>query len=447
MAHPAPPRSDVSAGVGLAGLAGLLAWLLVCRNWPAVADALAIPGPRQPLSGPYASLAALLFSAVPMVLWSLCVDKVHRDPATGIDWSRPRARRDHFGISLVKLVGLWATWAVIGGAYCIARYYWQEPYLFAIHVLAAAAVPMVVLSVPYVFWIDRYLMEPRDGAWHCGALLLGRPGADWSEVARHTRAWAVKGFFTAFMVSILPSGFARIVSFDWHSLAGDPVHTSYWLCEAMFLFDVQIGMVGYILTLRPLAAQIRSAQPRLAGWVAALICYPPFLLMNSGGPLDYHAYTADWAYWLADHPALLWGWGMLLVVLTGCYAWATFAFGLRFSNLTYRGVLTNGPYRYTKHPAYLSKNLFWWASTMPMLVTTHSLVDAVRNTVILAGVSAVYWWRARTEEAHIAGEDPKYRAYAEWMAEHGLLTAPLTRLSRWLVRSLSVPAEVPHPAE
>jgi len=386
------------------------------------------------LSGPYAALAALLFSGTPMVLWSVLVDRVHRDPATGIDWSRPRALRDHLGISLTKLLGLWATWALIGFGYCIARFYWDDPYLFAIHVLAAAAVPMVVLSVPYVLWLDRYLKEPRDGCWHFGALLLGLAGlgagGDRGELGRHVRAWTVKGFFTAFMISILPGGFNGIVSLDWHTVAGDPVRTSFWLCEAMFLVDVQIAMVGYILTLKPLAAQIRSAQPRLAGWVAALICYPPFLLMDSGGPLDYHANTADWAFWLGGHPALLWGWGLLLVVLTGIYAWATVAFGLRFSNLTHRGVLTNGPYRFTKHPAYLAKNLFWWASTLPMLATTHSPVDALRNTVILAGVSAVYWWRARTEEQHLAGADPKYRAYAAWMAEHGLVTAPLCRLAR-----------------
>ena len=123
---------------------------------------------------------------------------------------------------------------------------------------------------------------------------------------------------------------------------------------------------------------------------------------------------------------------MLLVALTGIYAWATFAFGLRFSNLTYRGVLTNGPYRFTRHPAYLSKNLFWWASTLPFLVTNGSVTDVVRNSVCLAAVNGIYFWRARTEEEHLWSEDPKYRAYHAWMSEHGLITAPLVRLKRRL---------------
>ncbi|MDE2403985.1 MAG: DUF1295 domain-containing protein [Sphingomonadales bacterium] len=444
MSTTALPRSDVSAGVGLSGLAGLALWVGVCRNWAAIGAALDLPGPRLPLAGPLAALAALLFSGAPMVLWSLLVDRVHRDPATGLDWDRPRAWSAHREITLVKLLGLWATWATIAFAYCVARWYWADPYRFAMDVLGAAALPVFVLSMVYVPWLDRYLKEPRDGAWHFGAMLLGLPGVDREEVARHVRAWVVKGFFIAFMISILPGGFRQIVLGDWRELGGDPVRWSNWLCDAMFLVDVQIAMVGYLLTLKPLAAQIRSAQPRLAGWVAALVCYPPFILMNAGGPLDYHANTADWGFWLEGHPALLWGWGMLLVLLTGIYAWATVAFGLRFSNLTYRGVLTNGPYRFCKHPAYFAKNLFWWASTLPMLATTHSLVDAVRNTVIMALVSAVYWWRARTEEAHLSAEDPKYRAYAAWMAEHGLVTAPLRRLGAgWRTRAgaVQVPAE------
>ncbi|HSJ77440.1 MAG TPA: DUF1295 domain-containing protein, partial [Erythrobacter sp.] len=105
-------------------------------------------------------------------------------------------------------------------------------------------------------------------------------------------------------------------------------------------------------------------------------------------------------------------------------------FGIRFSNLTYRGVLTHGPYRFTRHPAYLSKNLFWWASVLPFLVTTGSLADGVRNSIFLLVVNGIYYWRARTEEAHLLAEDPKYADYHAWMEQHGLITAPLARLKR-----------------
>ena len=426
------PVSDVSASVGFAGLLGLFTWIVICRNWAGVAEALSLPGPRAPLDGPYASLAALAFSAIPMVLWSVLVDKVHRRASTGIDWDRPRRISEVIDVSITKLAGLWSTWAIIGVFYCIARWYWRGQYLFAMEVIGAAAVPVFLLSVPYVVWLDRYLVNPRDGAWHFGAMLIGREPHDRTEVLHHLRAWAVKGFFCAFMISILPGGFQAIVTLDLGIIMGHPADMARWLTELLFLIDVQIAMVGYLLTMKPLDANIRSANPYLAGWVAALICYPPFLLMGDGGVLDYHPGTSDWAYWFQNHPTLMWVWGSWLVFLTAIYAWATVAFGLRFSNLTYRGVLTNGPYAFTRHPAYLSKNLFWWSATLPFLVTTASMVDAIRNTVILGLVSGVYYWRALTEERHLLSEDAKYRDYHAWMAQNAAITRGFIRLGRKL---------------
>ena len=416
------PESDVSAKVGLAGLAGLFCWIVICRNWSELSAFFGLPGPHAPLAGPYAALAALLFTGLPMVLVSVLADRVHLRPSTGIDWARPRRLGEVIDISITKLAGLWATWALIAFLYCIARWYWRGQYLFAMEVLGVFAVPLILLSVPYVLWLDRVLVNPRDGAWHFGAMLIGREAHDTEQVWHHLRAWAVKGFFCAFMISILPPGFAAIVSLDFATIAGNPVATATWLTELLFVIDVQLAMVGYLVTLKPLDAQIRSANPHLGAWLAALMCYPPFILMGDGGPLNYHHNAGEWSLWLEGQTALLWAWGGLLVFLTGVYAWATVAFGLRFSNLTYRGVLTGGPYRFTRHPAYLSKNLFWWCATMPFLATSGSLTDVVRNTALLALVSAVYYWRARTEERHLSDEDPKYRAYSAWMQDNAVIT-------------------------
>jgi protein-S-isoprenylcysteine O-methyltransferase Ste14 len=440
-----PPASDVSPWVGLVGLAALLGWIAVCRSWPALAEALDMPGPRARLSGPYAALLAMVLTGLAMAAWSVLVDKVHRNPTTGIDWSRRRPLTATLPVSVTKLAGLWATWAIIGFLYCLGRWYWDGQYLFAMGVIGWAAVPLFVLSVPYVVWLDRVLVNPRDHAWHFGAMLLGREAWDGEEVKKHWRAWIIKGFFGAFMISILPPGFAAVVDADWGEIIRDPVRVGIALFELLFVVDVQIGTVGYLLTLRPLDAHIRSGNPFLGGWVAALICYPPFVyaFMGNGGVIQYEYATADWAHWFAGHDILLWLWAGWLVFLTAVYAWATVAFGIRFSNLTYRGVLTHGPYRFTRHPAYLSKNLFWWCSVLPFLVTSGSAVDMVRNTVFLACVSAIYYWRARTEEAHLLGEDAKYREYHAWMQENGAITAPLARLlSRARPRRVAVqPAE------
>lgn len=409
------PRSAVSHGVGLAGLAGMALWLLAAR----------LAG----MDGPYAALTNLVAVGIPMVLWSVLVDKVHLNGSTGIAWSLDRPWRETIDISLTKLAGLWFTWGAIALVYATFRFYWDAEaggFPFAMWCLQVAAPALFVLSVPYMLWLDRKLIEPRDDCWAVGAWLMGMPGVERAALHRHARAWAVKGFFLAFMLSIVPPGFGDLIRWDVRSALGDPVALANLLITAMFVVDVAFATVGYMLTLKPLDAHIRTANPHAAAWTAALMCYPPFIIMSDGGPLDYHPGTADWTHWFAGNPWLLAATGAVLVGLTAFYAWATVAFGLRFSNLTHRGILTHGPYAISRHPAYLSKNLFWWLATIPMLSTTGSWVDAFRNTALMAAVSGVYWWRAKTEERHL-GEDPDYRAYSDWMARHGAVP----RLFAW----------------
>jgi len=426
------PQSDVSTNVGIAGLLGLVAWVLFCRSYPLIAEFLHLPGPREVLSGPYAALAAMVFTAGPMALWSVLVDKVHLRPSTGLDWSLKRSVAEVLPVSCVKIAGLWATWAGIAVLYCLGRWYWDGDYLFAMHILAMAIVPMVVLSVPYIIWLDRFMIEPKDGAWHFGAMLIGRDVWQAEPIKKHWRAWIIKGFFGAFMISIIPGGFAIIVQAQPEEIISNPVEIGMLMVTLLFMIDVQIGTVGYLVTFRPLDAHIRSGNPFLAGWVAALLCYPPFAwgVFGAGGVLNYDVNGAKWDYWMAGNEPLLWFWAVWLVVLTAAYAWATFIFGIRFSNLTYRGVITNGPYRYTRHPAYVSKNLYWWCLHLPFLATSGSIVDIVRNCFFLAVVNAIYYWRAKTEEAHLLSEDVKYREYHAWMEKNGIITAPLARLKR-----------------
>ncbi len=111
------------------------------------------------------------------------------------------------------------------------------------------------------------------------------------------------------------------------------------------------------------------------------------------------------------------------------YSLSTVAFGLRFSNLTHRGIITGGPYRFTKHPAYLSKNLSWWLISVPF-VAGADWPTALRHCVLLLLLNGVYFLRARTEEWHLS-RDPAYVAYALWINEHGWLRL-LGRIVPWL---------------
>jgi hypothetical protein len=83
------------------------------------------------------------------------------------------------------------------------------------------------------------------------------------------------------------------------------------------------------------------------------------------------------------------------------------------------------------------------------MVTGGSLLEALRNCVFLLVVNAIYFWRAKTEEAHLLAEDPKYAEYHAWMEQHGIITAPLARLKQRLFGPSAPRREetAPFPAE
>src|SRR5689334_6774920 len=214
--HDPRPKSAVSAMTGVVGLAGLFAWTAVARVYG--------------MAGPLAALCGLVACGLPMVLWAIFVDKVYRNESTGIDWDNPpRKLKDIADISIAKLAGLWGIWAIIGGLYCIGRWYWDGQYLFAMYVLGYGIVPVLLLSVPYVFWLDRRLKEPKDGAWHFGQLLVGRAErTDRKQLADFYRAWAVKGFFLAFMISIVPGNWWESIAAAPEQITESPVAMAQW---------------------------------------------------------------------------------------------------------------------------------------------------------------------------------------------------------------------------
>src|SRR3546814_2228574 len=82
------------------------------------------------------------------------------------DWSSDVCSSDlTLDISLTKIAGLWLTWAGIAIVYATFRFYWEDGFAFAMWCLQLAAPFVFVLSIPYVLWLDRRLVDPKDGAY------------------------------------------------------------------------------------------------------------------------------------------------------------------------------------------------------------------------------------------------------------------------------------------
>jgi len=83
-------------------------------------------------------------------------------------------------------------------------------------------------------------------------------------------------------------------------------------------------------------------------------------------------------------------------------------FGFKFSNLTWRGLVDEGLYRYFKHPAYLFKNIYWWLYTIPFFGVVG--YDLFTNISVLILINLIYYFRAKTEENHLR----KFKEYREY---------------------------------
>jgi protein-S-isoprenylcysteine O-methyltransferase Ste14 len=399
---PQLPRSVTNYGVNIVGVLAALVALYVFR--------------QMHMSGPAAVLIVCAAGVVPIILLDVVVLRVHRRASTGLDWDR--APTPSLARCATKLLGLAATLGPIALAYWVFPEYgdWYAPFW---NVLRRYAVAMILFAVFYTWIVDGIMTDPYDATWQLGRVILFHPeDAKKADIANHYRGWLIKAFFLPLFVVFTHGQLSGIINYDLAGLRMSNMRLYHFLSDLIYALDVLYATVGYVLSFRVIDTHLRSAEPTMFGWAVALECYMPFWgkLFN---PLYLHYDGIGFESWLSGYPALRWGWAGAILVLEGIYLLATFAFGVRFSNLTHRGILTNGPYRFTKHPAYVAKNLSWWMITLPM-IPYHGWADALKSSLGLAGVSMIYLLRAKTEERHLS-KDPVYVEYARWMDEHGLL--------------------------
>ena len=422
------PESETSIYVNCLGLCGFFTVLY------------GLPLLHPKIDPVWLTVCAMLATALPIAIYDLFFAEIYKNPASGIG-----KKHETNGYRIyVKLVGLYVTFAIIAFVYWLfpeyGSYYDRafKAMRYALYVLAAGA--------PFYFWyVDSRQEHPEGAYWHLGRLILR---GEWDKdtrryLAEHARNWMVKGFFLPLMFTFVANNvndlskvhedFPFSSAYLWNgglgawwshvtdSFALGPVEWTHRTYEFLYTFlytvDVAFAAVGYAMTFRILNAHIRSVEPTVFGWVICLVCYPPFwsgLFYN-----NYFDYSSDtsWGKWLWDYPLFYVPWALAICGCIAAYSWGTLAMGYRFSNLTYRGLITSGPYRFTKHPAYVFKNTSFWLISVPF-IGGEPVAVVIRHCLLLFGVNLIYYFRARTEERHLLNY-PEYKQYCQWMDEHG----------------------------
>ncbi len=406
-----PPRSATPFTVGLAGIAAGLFTLWILRG--------------TTLDGAARATAACIAIISTIAAYELFVARVYLRPSAGL--AQRAVRPLDLARVAVRLVALGSIYAGIALLYWLLPEY-HGPFYTPFWSLVGTLAPYLAIGAPFYFaWMDTRQRDVDDAYLAWGRLLLrGERPASWQPIREMLAGWMVKAFFLPLMVTYLSTDADHLgASLDTTLSAPMSLASFRFMYDLSFTMDLMFGTVGYLCTFRILDSHVRTVEPTTLGWLAALICYQPFWSLISNQYIHYEG-SMFWDNWLLGVPAIRVLWGVTIVALLLTYAMSTISFGLRFSNLTNRGIITSGPYRFTKHPAYLSKNLSYWMVSVPFIEPLGWRI-AVMHTVALIAVNLLYFLRAKTEERHLM-RDPDYRAYAEWIAQHGLFATLARRL-------------------
>jgi protein-S-isoprenylcysteine O-methyltransferase Ste14 len=205
----------------------------------------------------------------------------------------------------------------------------------------------------------------------------------------------LKLFFIPYIVTW---GIENLINL-WHAVHPDQWNfrnVNHLLIESCLFIDVAMFGFGYLVESKRLNSEIRSVDPSWFGWLVCLWCYPPF---NGFSFLPFDK---------AVLPIQLETTESVRLFFNGCesalwmvFAWASLSLGFKASNLTVRGVVCRGPYRWVRHPAYAAKISVWWIQ---------GVIFGEFTLGILLAFTLVYWLRAWTEERNMAF-DPEYADY------------------------------------
>ncbi|MBX5213366.1 MULTISPECIES: isoprenylcysteine carboxylmethyltransferase family protein [unclassified Rhizobium] len=407
---------DIVAGSPLVSQAATLAGVLVGI---ALSDYLQLePGMAMALAVICLLLAWMLVEGIPAArqAWA---SRERRNEAPAIFWRRIGT----------KLVGLAALLGAVVIACAVFPFFTQSSavqwVVEASHTTIPLSIVLAIATILYVAVTDLIAKQPDDYLHQAGRAVLMQDFRE-EDVLFALRLLAIKCFFLVLMFS---SGMAALSDLADKPAWAFPPLSAAWFegwTRLVFLLDVILAAGGYIATLKLFGWHVRATETTALGWLVCLICYEPFFPAISQAFVPYGD-GPGWESVIREGSTvfILWSAAMLFCALI--YVWATIAFGPRFSNLTHRGIITSGPYRFIKHPAYVSKNIALWLFAAPSFIAS-GFAEGLARAGMLAIVTLIYIMRARAEERMLS-LDPAYRDYAERVAAHGLLAMAKRRLA------------------
>lgn len=329
-----------------------------------------------------------------------------------------------FGQSVFwRFSSLWLLVSIFYFLYNTHPIYLSQEFDNARTLIKGAYIIFCILVIPYTWFTLKFNYRLKDDFRDPSIIffvLLKRIGLmmatrDFSQVAglfkvkrfnNFCLTSAVKGFYLPLMAMFMfhhTTTVQQLINMIARPMDG--IQLANWFLDliynGLFVVDTGIALIGYGLELKWLGNKTKSVEPTMFGWAVALMCYPPFNEISGRYfPLQDRQ---EWFIPLTDEQRIFVR--IIIILLYMVFVWGTVALGVKFSNLSNKGIIARGPYKYIRHPAYASKNIAWWFEHLQYMKGGY-------NVLPLLCWNVIYALRAITEERHLM-KDPEYREYCK----------------------------------
>ena len=192
------------------------------------------------------------------------------------------------------------------------------------------------------------------------------------------------------------------------------------IINILFFIDLFCYTIGYFTESVFLKNRVRSVDSSSAGILFCIACYPPFLNPTIAYLYWFHNRNDLTTFGNPEH-WLTWFFHSVALIFTIIFVAASVALFTRASNLTNRGIVSKWPYNVVRHPAYVSKIIYWWFTVLPLFFVNFYAPNfniykyLLQSLIIILSMCAwmiIYYFRALTEERHLM-QDPEYREYVK----------------------------------
>jgi protein-S-isoprenylcysteine O-methyltransferase Ste14 len=271
----------------------------------------------------------------------------------------------------------------------------------------------LVLVLPFLYLFDKHRTVEQDKYSNLVKSIVSFVSLSrtphWNKDARlGMLTLLVKFFYIPLLVTWVINN-TMYQSHLTHAFHWDLATVNAYLVALFIYVDTSIYCFGYLFEFNFLKNTIKSVEPTLLGWVVCLWCYPPFNFFS------FRIFDFELIRIWRSHPVWLNAVMLCLItVLWGIFAWASLSLGWKASNLTNRGIVWHGPYRFVRHPAYTSKLFVWYIQ---------GIIFGQYFLGILIGFTIIYVLRAWTEEQHLSLDHDylEYRKAVKWRFIPGLI--------------------------